>query len=248
VRSTIYQHRDYSRSTFTRAVCAGADVSAFRTLPEALVNLAQRLDNQRGRAYYFLYFDMVDATAHTYGPDSPQVEAEIDTVLTALERLLHADLARRSDTALLLIADHGQIAVDQRTTIYLNHLLPELTAATRANTAGQLLVPAGSRRDMFLYIRDDQADLIRAELAHALAGRAEVHRTADLAAAGLFGGEPGPAFLSRVGNLAVLPYAGETIWWDFNERGRFDRVYHGLHGGLSRDEALTELAALYYGG
>ncbi|NTW01889.1 MAG: alkaline phosphatase family protein [Oscillochloris sp.] len=249
VRSTILQHRDYANSSYTRAIGAGADVVSFRTMPEAIMTLIKRLERRSGPAYYYVYFDMIDATAHTYGPDSAHVEAEIDITLTALERLLHPALqAHRGEVALLMIADHGQIAVDSKSTIYLNRLLPELIPATRSNAAGVPLVPAGSRRDMFLYIRDEQLDDMYAGLSRALDGRAEVHRTSDLIAAGMFGGNPGPAFLSRVGNLVVLPYAGESVWWEFAERGKFDTNHRGSHGGLTRDEAETQLAALYYGG
>ncbi|NNJ09185.1 alkaline phosphatase family protein [Chloroflexales bacterium ZM16-3] len=248
VRSTIMQHRDYAKSSFTRTVCAGAEVVSFRTMPEALTTLSQRLANRPGPAYYYLYFDMIDATSHMYGPDSAHVDAEIDMALTALDRLLHPALqSRNSDIALLLIADHGQIAVNPKTTIALNRLMPELAPATRTSSAGVPLVPAGSRRDMFLYIRDSQLDAIHAGLSDALRGRAEVHRTADLIAAGMFGPDPSPAFLSRVGNLVVLPYAGESVWWEFAERGKFESTYRGSHGGLTRDEAVTQLAALYYG-
>jgi predicted AlkP superfamily pyrophosphatase or phosphodiesterase len=249
VRSTILQHRDYAASSYTRALSVGADILPFRTVPEALTSLAQRIAAQPGPAYYYLYLDMIDAAAHLYGPDSQHVAAEIDIVLTALDRLLHPALkAARGDIALLLVADHGQIAIDPQATISLNRLLPELTAATRMSASGRLLVPAGSRRDMFLYIRDERLDDIHAELNHALKGRAEVHRTADLIAAGMFGGDPSPAFLGRVGNLVVLPYPGESVWWDFAENGKFESTYLGAHGGLTRDEAETQLAALYYGG
>ncbi|NTV66037.1 MAG: alkaline phosphatase family protein, partial [Oscillochloris sp.] len=160
---------------------------------------------------------------------------------------LHPALqSQAGSVALLLVADHGQIAINPKTTIALNRLLPTLESATRTSAAGKLLVPAGSRRDMFLYIKEDRLDEIAAGLARALSGRAEVHRTSDLIAAGIFGGEPGPTFLSRVGNLVVLPYAGETVWWDFGERNKFDSNHRGAHGGLSREEALTLLGALYY--
>lgn len=248
VRSTIFQHRDYAHSTYTRVVCNGAELAPYRTLPEAITLLTQRLQSQRGPSYYYLYFDAIDAIGHLYGPESPHFAAEIEVALLTLERLLHPALAARSErTLLLLVADHGHVAIDQQKTLYLNQLLPELIEATRVNSAGQPLVPAGSRRDMFLYIREERLDEIATALSERLAGKAEVHRTADLVTAGFFGPEAGPAFLSRVGNLVVLPYEGETVWWWFGERGRFDNVYHGSHGGLSRVEAETQLAALHYG-
>jgi hypothetical protein len=47
---------------------------------------------------------------------------------------------------------------------------------------------------------------------------------------------PSPAFLSRVGNLLILPHAGQTVWW--YEEGRYGMRYRGMHGGLSQDEML----------
>ncbi|NTV65740.1 MAG: alkaline phosphatase family protein, partial [Oscillochloris sp.] len=132
VRSIIFQHRDYAHSPYTRTVCADAEIVAFRTMPEALTNLAQRVASRPGPAYYYVYFDMIDASCHAYGPESPHVEAEIDIALTALERLLHPALqSQAGSVALLLVADHGQIAINPKTTIALNRLLPTLESATR---------------------------------------------------------------------------------------------------------------------
>ena len=67
-------------------------------------------------------------------------------------------------------------------------------------------------------------------LARRLAGRAVVYRTADLIAAGFFGVAPvSETFLGRVGNLVVLPYRGEAVWW--YEKDRFEQKYFGHHGG-----------------
>ena len=72
-------------------------------------------------------------------------------------------------------------------------------------------------------------------LAGRLAGRAVVYRTADLIAAGFFGAAPvSETFLGRVGNLVVLPYRGEAVWW--YEKDRFEQKYFGHHGGLTPQE------------
>lgn len=246
VRSTVFQHRDYAGSSYSRTVCAGADLIAFRTLPEVITLLGERMARQNGPAYYMVYLDMVDATSHAYGPDSPHVDAEIDATLTILDRLLHPALERLGRPALLLLtADHGQIGVSPEQTLMVNRLVPELEAATRRTARGELMAPSGSSRDLFLYVRDEQLDEIQAALARALDGRAEIHRTANLIEQGFFGGAPSPTFLGRVGNLAVLPFAGEAVWWDFQ---RFRSGFRGSHGGLTADEAHTQLAALAYGG
>ena len=75
-------------------------------------------------------------------------------------------------------------------------------------------MPAGSARDVFLHVRDELLEEAHNFLARRLAGRAVVYRTADLIAAGFFGAAPvSETFLGRVGNLVVLPYRGEAVWW-----------------------------------
>jgi len=138
------------------------------------------------------------------------------------------------------------VPADPATTIYLNQVLPEIGRWMATNRQGALLVPAGSARDLFLHIQPAYLAEAEAVLRGLLAGRAEVHRVADLIAGGFFGpGPPADVFLGRVGNLVVLPYAGETVYW--YEAGRFVQEFYGHHGGLARDEMETLLLALPYG-
>jgi hypothetical protein len=67
-------------------------------------------------------------------------------------------------------------------------------------------------------------------------------RSDALIAEGLFGPEVSPRLRERVGEVAVLPVAGEEVWW--LEPGRFEQRLRGHHGGLATAEALTYLAVL----
>ena len=80
----------------------------YRTLPEALVNLRLLMAEQHEPTYYVLYFDRMDALCHEYGPNAPQVEAELDAFLTALEREFLAHVSGDGEVLSLLTADHGQ--------------------------------------------------------------------------------------------------------------------------------------------
>lgn len=246
VQPFVFQHYTYANSPYTQVVTGGAQVVPYRTLPEALTLLAEARAAQRGKAYYVLYFDGVDTVCHQHGPASRHVAAEIDALLTTLERTLHPALSTSGDrTLLLLTADHGHAAIDPATTIYLNHALPDVARFFRTNTAGAPLVPGGSSRDMFLYIKPELLDEAEQELTALLAGRAEAHRVERLLAQGFFGAAPpSPALLGRIGNLVILPYAGESVWW--YERGRFGQRYRGAHGGLTRAEAETIFLAYTY--
>src|SRR5258708_25859608 len=246
VQSYAFQHRDYTPSPFSDVVLAGAHVSPYKTLSEALINLSDAVIGETQRAYFYLYFDGIDTIGHIYGPSSRQFDAEVDTFFTALERLLHDSLnGRLRNTRLLITADHGQIEVSPDTTIYLNRQVPSLATMIKVNRQGDLLVPAGSARDMFLYILDERLDEAHALLAQQLAGHADVCYVRDLIEQGMFGPRPpSETFLKRVGNLVILPYKHETVWW--YEKGKHEQNFFGHHGGLTREEMETPLLALSY--
>ena len=123
------------------------------------------------------------------------------------------------------------------TCVYVNQIaeFDKLAPLLRTNRAGAYLIPGGSPRDYFVYVKAGAVDEAQAILSRALAGRAEVVRVADLAAAGYFGQTPpSPTFLARCSELVVLPYAGESVFW--YEKDRFVQKYYGHHGGLTRAE------------
>jgi predicted AlkP superfamily pyrophosphatase or phosphodiesterase len=238
VASYVFQPKEFAFSSYSRVVLGGATVVPYRTLPEALVNMGDLLDQQRSRSYFMLYFSTIDTICHTYGPASPQLEAEIDTFLTTLDRLFTPILRKRQrDTLFILTADHGQIEVDPQTTLYLNldPAFADVQRFTKRNRNGELLVPGGSPRDMFLYIKDELLDEVHAYLAERLVDRAEVYKVNDLIAQNLFGLESvSPTFQARVGNLVILPLEHETVWW--YEKDKFEQTFRGHHGGLTPQE------------
>jgi predicted AlkP superfamily pyrophosphatase or phosphodiesterase len=234
VSTVIFQHREYTPSTYSEAVFAGAKARGYRTLPEALVNLAEAIARTDSTSYFFLYYDRVDALCHEYGPESPQVEAEILATLAAMQSFRQRDIPGSAGRTLcLLTADHGQSEVDPATTIYLNRdaRFEGLQKFLRLDGQGRPLVPAGSPRDFFLYIRAGLVEETLAFLAPRLEGRAEVRRVADLADEGFFGPLVSPAFRRRAGDLVILSYRGESVWW--YEKDRFEQRYYGHHGGLT---------------
>ena len=101
----------------------------------------------------------------------------------------------------------------------------------------------GSVRDYFLYVEDARLDEAHAFFAERLAGIAQVARSADLVEAGYFGSRPASdVLLARLGNLVILPYHGEAVWW--YEKDRFEQRFYGHHGGLTRQEMEIPLLAL----
>jgi hypothetical protein len=92
---------------------------------------------------------------------------------------------------------------------------------------------------MFLHIQDDLLDEAQAFLAPRLEGKADVIKAASLMEEGYFGTELSPRFQERVGNLVILPYRYESVWW--YEKDRFEQRFYGHHGGLTPLEMETVL-------
>ncbi len=238
IESYIFLNRLFAFSTFTTFMVQGAHVVPFATISHALTQLRLMLENTRGPALFHLYYEAIDNLAHEHGPESPHVEAEIDTFLTVLERQFFAKLPPTlKDTLILLFADHGVMAVSPEETVYINThpLYTELAPLLRKNARGQVLAPAGSPRDMFLYVREDALPEAQEILARITDGRADIVPTEMLIAQGAFGRHPlSDRFLQRVGNLVILPRPREAVWW--YEKDRFEQKQRGHHGGLSPEE------------
>ncbi|MDQ2904823.1 MAG: alkaline phosphatase family protein [Chloroflexota bacterium] len=245
VPSHIFQHQSYTPSTPSERFFQGASIHPFKSISEALETASRLLlDNHGSPGYYFFYFDQVDFAGHRYGPDSPQFAEAVDKVWTSLEQLLYKNLQGKvRDTLLMVSADHGQIEVSPETTFYLNRQIPGIERYLRTNRQGKVLVPAGSARDMFLYVKEEHIDEVIGLLQKHLDGRAEIYRTQELIAQHFFGLEkPSSAFLGRVGNVVILPYKGETVWW--YEAGVFEMRFLGHHGGLLPEEMEIPLLLL----
>jgi len=245
IQSHVFQSSVFTPSTYSNIVFRGAHVVPYRTVPEAFIALSELvLSEKASPGYYCSYFDQIDYICHHYGPNSSQFEKEVDTFLRAMDQLLYRRIMGQSrDTLLMITADHGQVEVDPKKTYFLNIHITGIERYLRTNQQGKVLVAAGSARDMFLYVKDGFIDEFLALLQHQLAGRAEVYRTQELLAQGFFGlHTPSSAFLGRLGNIVILPYPDETVWW--YEEGRFDMRFLGHHGGLTPEEMEIPLLLL----
>ena len=87
---------------------------------------------------------------------------------------------------------------------------------------------------MLLYIKDDLLDEAQVFLQSRLKSIADVVKTADLIEAGYFGEKKSETFLSRAGNLAILSYRYQLVWWHVKDE--FEMSFYGHHGGLTPQE------------
>jgi predicted AlkP superfamily pyrophosphatase or phosphodiesterase len=244
VDSHVFGVRDYTPSSYSKVVAKGAKLQSFKTLPEALVNLGQLIDTSKKPTYIHFYFDNIDGTCHKYGPSAPQTVGEIEAYLLIMDYFFSRIFTRKKKTLFLMTADHGASEVDPKTTIFLNkdERFKGIERFIMTNLSGELLVPAGSARDMFLYVEDDLLDEAQVFLSSRLAGKAEVVKSAWLMENGYFGSQISATFRARVGNLVILPYRYESVWW--YEKDRFEQRFYGHHGGLTPQELEIPFFAL----
>jgi predicted AlkP superfamily pyrophosphatase or phosphodiesterase len=244
VDSYLFGMREYTPSTYSSVIMAGLEQYAYKTFSEALVNLNLLLEKQTQPTYIHLYFDKLDSICHEYGPNSPQMEAEIETFLLIMEHYFERIFNTKKRVLFLMTADHGQVEVDPQTTVFLNRDMrfSGVERFLKINRYRQLLVPAGSARDMFLHVKEDLLDDAQAFLTPRLEGKADVVKTEYFINEGYFGPEVSSRFRERVGNLVILPYRYESVWW--YEKDKFEQRFYGHHGGLTPQEMETVLYSL----
>lgn len=238
VQSHLYGPAEFTPSTYSDWLNRGAIAYGYQSIAEAFVNLRAQVEAMTELAYFYLYYPKIDSLGHTYGPNSAQFDAEILLFLYCLEEMILRPLTGKAKkTLLILTADHGQDAITPSECIFVNQdaRFAGVERFIKRNQQGQLLIPAGSARDMFAYIQSELLDEAYEFFATRLDGFATVYKTQELIDKGYFGPTaPSQRFLERVGNLLILPHEGNSVWW-FEEESK-GMPFFGHHGGLTPQE------------
>ncbi len=233
ISSHVFQHASIANSIYSQAMFRGSEMVGYHEYSDCMATLSNKLP-QKG--LFYLYFGDIDAKAHRHGMEAPETVLAITACLTALDHFFSKH--KLSKTACILTADHGMTPINPKTTIYLNQEIPVLEKYLRKGRDGRALTPAGSCRDYFLYVNQDQIDEAQELLQTALGTTALVCKTSELIDNHFFGLKPVcETFLKRAGNLVIFPCDNHSIWW--YEKGRFEQKFFAMHGGLTRAEMET---------
>lgn len=243
IKSYTFLPSDFAFSEYNLAVNKGDNIFPYNTLAQGLTDISNTIIKEKQNSYYFFYYGKIDYIGHQYGTDSRYFESEIELFFTALENIFFKFIdGKVKDTIILLSADHGQTDVDPKNTFYLNKKIKNISKYFKTTKNGKPIVPAGSCRDMFLHVKEEFIDELQQILIKKLMGKAEVYQTKKLINQGFFGPKISSKFLSRVGNLVILPYMKETVWW--YEKDIFEQKFIGHHGGLTPEEMEIPFLAL----
>jgi hypothetical protein len=223
IRSATYGPDRIAGSPFGTVALDGSSTHPFPDLATGARELAAAMTDPDGPHYATLYWDVIDATGHLYGPSSPEFDAAIRDALDALE-----PITRLEGVTVLFTADHGQVDVAPERVDYLDEVWPELSGyLTQAK-------PAGSARDVFLHVREPET--VIGELSARLGERAEVRPAASLF------DTVGERLAARLADVVVLPADGREAW--LRSAAGVEQHFRGHHGGLHPDETRTYLAEL----
>lgn len=242
VRSIQFANRSYAHSSYNTMTSRGAEIVTHSTLAEALIQIKETLPTITGKALLGFYWPDIDSVAHHYGPGTAYHEAETINFWTTFDALIK-DLAGAEETLFLFTADHGQVYADAGQTLYLNRRFPELADILPTSPTGHPIYPNGSPRDLFLHVRPERREATLQLLNQQLAEIAMVMTVDQALAEGLLGPPPySSEFRRRLGDILVLPHAGQFISW--YEPELLENRFYGHHGGLARDELLTVLGVI----
>jgi hypothetical protein len=244
IHSYVLQHESIAHSPYSQVMFQGAHPIPYFNLEEALIKLGDlQLSLRDQKVYFYLYHDDIDSAGHRQGISSDLFQGAIDEWCHLMDAYVtKIQKQNRARTACIVVADHGMSLVDPKTTFYLNEKMPECEQWIKRNKAGKLIAPGGSCRDFFLYVKEESVQEAMAHLKEQLKGKALVFLTEELIKEGLFGDCISSDFLKRVGNVVLLPFEKESIWW--YEKNRFEQHFYAMHGGLTRSE--MEIPFLFF--
>src|SRR3989344_3731900 len=154
VNSFVFTPQAFAHSVYSRLTQRGSQLVTFRTARELCQKLRATLKRTKGRAYFFVYWTEIDSAEHRFGPGSPEHKKALGQFFSTLQKELvkKIDVKVFSDTLLILSSDHGQVKVNPKKTIYLNHY-PQILNHLAKTKSGQLIPPTGSPRDVFLHVQ-----------------------------------------------------------------------------------------------
>jgi hypothetical protein len=242
IKSFTHIYASYAYSHYSKLLFKDSTFIPSLKSSDLIVTLKKKLEQEKGPAYFFVHLSNLDTISHEYGPNSYEYGAE----LSAISYLMNKELIQKIDpqtakeTLLMLTSDHGGVNIVPKDTTYLNGFC-NILGNLQNGKSGNTILPTGSARDVFLHIKPDKLVETKESLQKIVGHKAKIVETRDAINDGLFGrGKPGKKFVDRAGNLLILPYDKETVWFDHFPEIRYNPI--GQHGGLSSEEMIVPLA------
>lgn len=201
------------------------------TFADMLVQMRRMLEADRDeKAFLYGYWPTIDTLSHVYGPLSAPVRAEARALFQQLNDILLEGLSAAAwrDTAIFVVADHGQVATPREHAVDVDNL-PALDDYLLMRSAGEPRVP-------YFYARHGKVEALIAYLEAALGDAGVVLAADDALAAGLFGPDtPSRTTRDRLGDVVLAMRDGALFVNPSDREVVFER-FVSWHGSLHQDE------------
>jgi predicted AlkP superfamily pyrophosphatase or phosphodiesterase len=243
INAFTHMNESNASNVCTKLVFEGSTIIPSYKTSDAIVKLRKNIEKNYNSAYFFVHLETLDTISHEYGPQSEEYNAELQTISCLIQKELVEKLSVQAakETLLLVTADHGGIQVDPKETTYLS-LDSESIINSAIGKGRKKVLPTGSPRDIFLHIKEEKLEETKEALTKSIGQKAQIIETETAMKKGLFGaGIPSRDFLERTGNLLVLPFRKETMWFEHRSGRKIN--LQGQHGGLNSEEMLVPFAA-----
>ncbi|MCH7663956.1 MAG: alkaline phosphatase family protein [Chloroflexi bacterium] len=234
IKSHAFQHYSIANSGLSRMFMADTVIHPFKTPADLWVSVRQLLEShQDTRKYVWVYWGEIDGLSHYHGPDDERPAAEFSHFTAAFDKQFLSALTpeARTDTLVILGADHGQITT---------HIDSHYDLKNHPNLRRRLHInPTGENRLAYLYVRPRQTEAVREYIERNWPNQFAFLASDFALHNGLFGpGEPHPEMLNRLGDLILFAKGEAYLWWGANENPLI-----GRHGGLTPEEMLVPFLA-----
>ncbi len=233
IKSYVVSRSELLKSSYSRIMYSGAkEKKRYDFLFEGFLILKKLLEKIKDNSYVFFYIEEPDKMEHRYGPGSPE-HLESLHYMAGLFNSLFENLSGQ-DISIIISSDHGFTPVNHKT--YVSGV--ENLMSTKN---GKRMPETWSPRDMAMY--SENPEKLKLFLENQLNGKADVITKPELLESGILGSRKvDEKYASRLGDVIVLPYSGNTVWYKYYEDDIIkDR---GMHGGLSREEMIIPLATI----
>lgn len=242
IESVAFVNEKYIDGVYSKVAFRGANKIPYKNFLDLITKLREALRETGRKTYYYVYWGDLDSIAHEEGPHTKKYLSELQRISQILKKELLERIERQitEETILLVTADHGQIRISPEDTIYLDEY-QEVRENLAISRNEKPILPWGGFRDVFLQIKQEKLNIVFNVLTLILEDKAKIIRSEDALQMGLFGlGAPKEEFLKRIGNLIVIPYDNQAIWYKHFQDEKV--AFHGHHGGLTKEEMLVPLA------
>lgn len=235
IASFTFNSKSHAESCYSKLVHQGSERVPFSNFSDLVVVLRKILEEERGPAYFYIYWEGLDSVSHHHGPDSKEYEAELANISSLLKDEFLGKLKKEAvnNTLFILTSDHGEVKITPEKIIFLNKF--------QKIKEDLKVTPTGGPHDVFLHIKPGKLRQAFAFLNKLLVGKARVLPMNKASTLALFGkGRPKDKFFKRTGDLLILPFKDNTVWWEYPNSKL--KNFHGHHGGLSEEEILIPFA------